>query len=90
MILTIAACVEPSLDIASNVFLEIVSLDVINQGVGVHVTQLKIRAVRWLHVIVMELIHDDLTKIKDGLPEVDGFVHYNSDLPHQVLTEDDS
>ena len=42
----------------------------------------------------MELVHDDLTQIEDGLPKVDGFIHNNSDLPHlapyQVLTEDDS
>ena len=42
----------------------------------------------------MELIHDNLTQTEDGLPEVDEFVHDDSDLsnlaPNQVLTEDDS
>ena len=28
-----------------------------------------------LHVIVMKLIHDDLTQIEDGLFELNGFVH---------------
>ena len=41
----------------------------------------------------MELIHDSLTQIEDGLPEVDGFVHDHSVLPHltrhQVLAEGD-
>ena len=34
----VAACIEPSLNVADNVFIEIVSLDVINQGVSVNVT----------------------------------------------------
>ena len=45
-------------------------------------------------MVIMEFVHDDLTQIEDGLPRVDGLVHYDSDLsllgPHQVLTEDDS
>ena len=90
----VATHVKPSLDIIGDVFIEIVSLDVINQEVSVHVTQLKIHAILWLHVVIMELIHDDLTQIKDDLPEVDGFVHYDSDLPHltlhKVLAEDNS
>ena len=73
----VVACVKLSLNIASDVFIEIISLDVINQGVGVHVTQLKIHMILWLHVVIMELIHDDLTQIKDGLPEIDKFVHMN-------------
>ena len=85
--------VEPSLDIASDVFVEIVSLDDISQGVSVHVTQPKNHAILRLHVVVVELVHDDLTQIEDGLPKVNGFVHYDSDLPHlaphQVLTEPD-
>ena len=89
----VATHVEPSLDITSDVFVEIVSLDVVNQGVSVHVTQLKILTILWLHVVVVELVHDNLTQVKDGLPEIDGFVHYDLDLshlvPHQVLTEDD-
>ena len=39
----------------------------------------------------MELLHDDLTQIEDDLPEVDGFVHDNTNLshvaPHQVLAK---
>ena len=53
---------------------------------------MKICAILWLHVVVMEFVHDDLTQ--DGLPKVDRFGHCNSDLLHfasyQVLTEDDS
>ena len=89
----VATCVEHCLDITSDVFIEIIRLDVMNQGVGVHVTQLKIHTMLWLYVVIMEFVHDDLTQIKDGLPEVDGFVDYNLDLPHlaphEVLTEDD-
>ena len=88
----VATSAEPSLDITGDVFIKIVSLDDVNQGVSVHVTQPKIRAILLLHVVIMKLLNDDLTHIKDGLPEVDGFVHHNSDLPHltshQVLTED--
>ena len=75
MTVAVATCVEPGLDIASNVFIEIMSLDVVNQGVGVHLTLSKIRAILWLQVVIMEFVHDDLTQIEDGLPEVDGFVH---------------
>ena len=79
--------------IAGDVFVEIISLDVANQGGSVHVTQLKIGAILLPHVVVMEFVHDDLTEIGDSFPKVDGFVHYNSDLPHlaphQVLTEHD-
>ena len=39
-------------------------------------------------------MHKDLPQIEDCLFQVNGFVHYNLDLPHlaphQVLTEDDS
>ena len=90
----VATQVELSLNVTGNVFVEIISLGVINRGVGVHVTQLKFFTIPQLLVVVMELIHDNLTQIEDGLPKVDGFVHYNSDLshltPHQVLAEDDS
>ena len=82
MTAAVAAHVKPSLNIAGDVFIETISLDVVNQGVGVHVTQPKILIILQLHVVVMELVHDDLTQIKDGLPEVDGFVYYDSDLPH--------
>ena len=94
----IAAHAEPSLNVTSDGFVEIVSLDVENERVSVHVTQPKICTILWLHVVVMELIHDSLTQIEDGLPEVDDYdyyyYHYDSDLfhlaPHQVLTEDNS
>ena len=47
-----------------------------------------------LHVVIMDIVHDDLTQIEHDLPEVDGFVHYDFDLPHlaphQVLAEDNS
>ena len=43
----------------------------------------------------MEVIHDDLTQIEDGLHEIDRFVHHDdTDLshqaPYQFLTEEDS
>ena len=47
-----------------------------------------------LHVVLVKLVHDNLTQIENGLPEVDEFVHDDSDLfhlaPHQVLTEPNS
>ena len=90
----VATCVEPSLNVISDVFIEIIHFDIINEGVSVYVTQSKFLTIRGLHVVVMGFIHDDLTQIEDGLPEVNGFVHYKSDLPHltphQVLTEEDS
>ena len=93
MPVAVAIHVKPGLNVASDVLVEILSLDVVNQEVGVHVTKLKIHAILQLHVVIMELIHDDLTQIEDGLPEVDGFVHDHFDLPHlaqhQVLAEDD-
>ena len=86
--------VEPSLDIASNVFVEIISFNVVNKGVSVHVTQPKVLAILGLHIVIMEFVHDDLTEIEDGLPKEDGFFHYNTGLsqvaPHQGLGEDDS
>ena len=82
----VTTCVEPSLDIISNVFIEIISLDVVNEGVSVHITQLKILAmgtsILQLHVVMMDFVHNDLTKIEDGLPKVYEFVHYDSDLYH--------
>ena len=91
--MAVAACVKPGLNVNGYVFIEIVSLGVINQVVSVHVTQLKICTILGLHVVITELVHDDFTHIEDGLPKVDGFVHYNSDLPHptphQVLSEDE-
>ena len=82
MTVAVAVHVKPSHGIAGDVFIEIVSLDVVNQGVIVHVTQPKIRTILRLHVVIMECVHYDLTQIKDGLPEVDGFVHFDWDLPH--------
>ena len=42
----------------------------------------------------MKLAYNSLTQIKDDLPDINGFVHDDSDLshatPHQVLAEDDS
>ena len=61
--MTIVLCVKPSLNITGDVFTEIISLDVVNQGVGVHVTQPKTRAILQLHVVIMELVHDDVTQI---------------------------
>ena len=43
----IAAHVKPSLNVASDVFVEIVSLHVVNQGVSVHVAELKIHTILW-------------------------------------------
>ena len=91
----LATCVEPSLNVIGNVFIEIIGLDVVNEGVSVHITQLKILAmgtsIHWLHVVVMVFVHNDLTKIEDCLPEIDGFVHHDLDLPHfaphQVFTK---
>ena len=65
----VATCVKPSLNIAGNVFVEIINLDVVNQGVGVHVTQPKICTIFWLHVVTVKLVHHDLTRIKNGLPK---------------------
>ena len=94
MTAAVATCVERSLNNAGDVFVEIISLDVVNQGVGVHVTQPKVITVPGLHVAITKLIHDDLTQIEVGLPEIDGFVHDDLDFshlaPHQVLTDDDS
>ena len=94
MILTVVTHVKPSLNIAGNVFIDIISFNVVNEGGGVQVTQPKVLAIPGLHVVIMEFISYDLTQIKDGLPEVDEFVHYNTGLshltPHQVLAEDDS
>ena len=42
----------------------------------------------------MEFVHDDLTEIEDGLSQVNGFVHDDTNLshlaPHQALAEGDS
>ena len=68
--------------------------DALNKGVGVHVTQLKVLTILGLHVVVMEVIHDDLTQMEDDLSKIDRFAHYNLDLshlaPHQILAEDNS
>ena len=68
MILTVATHVEPSINIISNVLVEIISLEVINKGVSVHITQLEALAVLGDHVVMMEFVHDNLTKIEDDLP----------------------
>ena len=95
MILTVATSVKPSLNIAGNGFVEMTGLDVINEGVGIHVAQPKVLTILGLHVLViMKFVHDDLIQIKDGLPEVDRFAHYDTGLSHlashQVLAEDNS
>ena len=74
MAVAVAACVEPSLNIVSNVLAKIVGLNAVNEGVCVHIAQLKILAILWEHVVVMKLVHDNLTKIENDLPQVDGFV----------------
>ena len=65
MNLTAAAAthVEPSLNVTSDVFVEIIRLDVLNQGICGHVTQPKIRTILQLHVVIMGFIHDSLTQI---------------------------
>ena len=90
--MVVATCVESGGNIAGNVFLEIICCDAINERVSVHVTQLKVCAILGLYVVIIKLIHNDLTQIEDGLLEIDRFVHDDSDLshlaPHQVLAED--
>ena len=44
----------------------------------------KICAILQLHIDVVELIYDDLTQIKDGLPKVDGFVDDDSNFSHHA------
>ena len=62
-------------NVTSNVLLEIISLDVVNKGVSVHITQPKALTILGNHVVIMKLIHDDLTQMEDDVPEKDGFVH---------------
>ena len=61
--------VKSSLDITGNVFIKVISFNVVSEPVGVHVTQLKILAILQLHVVVMEFVHNDFTQIEDGLPK---------------------
>ena len=62
MILTVATCVKPSLIIAGDVFIEIIHCDV-----NIHITQPNVitmdASILEEHVVIMKLVHGDLTKI---------------------------
>ena len=77
MIDVVAACVESSINIVGNVFIEIIGLNVINEEVSVHITQLKILGILGKHVVIMKFAHNNLTEINNRLAKVIGFVHEN-------------
>ena len=77
----VAAHVKPSLNITGDVFTETVSLDVVNQGVSVHVTQSKIHAILRLHVAVMVFVQDDLTQMEVGFPRQMGLFIMTQTFP---------
>ena len=59
----VATCVESSLNVIGDNFVEIVGLNLVNEGVGIHISQPKILAIHGEHVVVMEFEHDNLTQI---------------------------
>ena len=78
----VAACIESRLNAISNVFIEILSLNLVNEGVTIHVTQPKIVAILGKHEVVMKFVCDNRTQIKDGWSQVNRFVHNGTNLSH--------
>ena len=76
MIRTITRCIESRWDVICDVRIEIFSFNVINEQICVHVTKLKFM------VVIVELIHYNLTEIQYSLTEVNGFVHNDFDFAH--------
>ena len=67
MAAAVSTCVKSSLDVFSNVFIEIVCYIVVNKGACVHMTQLEVLPILGEQVGVMEFVHNNLTQIGDGL-----------------------
>ena len=81
--LRVVAGVEPFGNILGDVLVKVLRLDSVTEGVRVREQESGSVPVFWFDVPVVEVIHQGLGKVQDGLPEVYGFAQGNLGLSHR-------
>ena len=78
----VVAGVEPFENVPGDVLVEVFRLDSVTEGVRVREQESGSVPIFWFDVPVVEVIHQGLGKVQDGLPEVNGFFQGNLGLSH--------